>query len=480
MASRSSFIFVLALAGGCGTSHADHATDAGHDVADAERHDGDARSDGRPDAEGRDAKMEGGALRPVTDGQWHWYDVPGTTCLDGATQAGRPSGVGLNVPVGGGTGKLLIWMEGGGFCYDTTTCYTNFPDVFPNVSRTSYTGANFDSSCTGMSSCNYADDNLVAADRGQPIWSCSHDPPLPHCGKAERERGLWDRSPGTVNPFRGYTFVYVPYCTGDLHQGHHSPSPKLQFVGHENFSLDAKALYTTFPSPPAIVLGGRSAGGDGAFFDYEELRRVYSDLDLPVTVISDSASPFWTGTPSAAADAGDAWTRQGYWLRAAVGPLVPSYVEDSFASAWGLAKTAPPAVVPFTPPGALHAIYPQQDLYMHALDRNPEKDRFGLIVGSNDFAIPAYLHLETDGALPSMAEAIADFAANVVRSKSSPHANAHLLVVSSATQWNPAFLPWREHHIYLDDDVSVWGPQGSGGSGVLDFLTSPVELGITP
>jgi len=41
-------------------------------------------------------------------------------------------------------------------------------------------------------------------------------------------------------------------------------------------------------------------------------------------------------------------------------------------------------------------------------------------------------------------------------------------------------LPWNQHHIFLNDDVTLWGPQAAGGSGVLDFLTNPTQLGITP
>lgn len=409
---------------------------------------------------------------PPSDGLWHWYDVPGTTCLSSSSQGGHPSGVGISVPAGGGNGKLLIWMEGGGFCYDAATCATQ-------IAAKSFTSSNFIGSCVGNNPCNWTAQpgTVVPAAELQPIWSCTlFSPPLPNCGKAESGRGLWDRSPGTVNPFRNYTFVYVPYCTGDLHQGNRIASSEYQYVGHQNFLLDAQALHGVFPNPTAIVLGGRSAGGDGAFFNYRTLRTIYPNRAMPVTVVSDSGLPLWTGTPSNPRDPNSLWSRQGYWLRQPEPSLVQSYVEDSFASAWGLAGTVSPTVSPFYPPGSATPIYPQQNIFADAAGVNPLVDRFGVIAGSNDQTIPAFLHLQTNGSLPSVGEGLIDFAANVVAT----HGNVRLLTVSSTIVWNPNFLPWNQHHIFLNDDVTLWGPQAAGGSGVLDFLTNPAQLGITP
>jgi hypothetical protein len=411
-----------------------------------------------------------------SDGLWHWYDIPGTTCLDNSKpqQNGKPTGMGISVPAGGGNGKLLIWMEGGGFCFDATTCVTPFP-----IARKEFIGAtDFVGSCVGSNPCVWTAGNVIAADTFSPVWSCSlFSPPLPNCGKAESMRGLWDRSPGTVNPFRNYTFVYIPYCTGDLHQGNRvDPTTGLQFVGHQNFVLDAQALHQVFPNPPAVVLGGRSAGGDGAFFNYRALRGIYTNPLMPVTVISDSGLPLWTGTPANPLDPNSLWIRQGYWLRRQEPSLVQSYVEDSFASAWGLAGTVSPTVIPFFTPGTGAPIYPQQSIFVDAAGVNPLVDRFGVIGGSNDLAIPLWLNLQTNGSLPSVGEGLIDFATNVVLT----HPNVHLLTVSSTIAWNSNFLPWNQHHVFLNDDVTVWGPQVAGGSGVLDFLTNPTQLGITP
>jgi hypothetical protein len=405
---------------------------------------------------------------PPGNGQWAWYPIQGGSddtsmiCMDRS-----PTGIGISMPAVWND-RVLIWMAPGGVCDDATSCGT--PGV---VAHHSYSSGEFQ-----------ADQTTTVGDYNCP--NCGNSPAWP---VAVLSRGIFDRS-NPANPFAHYAFVFIPYCTGDLHQGHQhdssstvpgrSPSFAYHF-GANNFTVASRYIGATFPAPLSIVLGGSSAGGAGAYFNYPTLRLTYSYL-VPITVISDSSLPFWTGTPSSLIDPNAPWLRQGYWLQP--GPnntvlpaLQPSYQEDSFADAWGLASTRSLLVLPYNPPGSQHAIYPQQNIYTNSVAMNVLVDKFGVIIGTDDLVIPQFLHLRTDTAWPNVAEGILDFTTNVVAT----HGNTRILAVSSTLlPPDPRFEPWYQHHVYCSDDVSWWGAPALGGSGLLDFLTNPLQLGILP
>lgn len=82
------------------------------------------------------------------------------------------------------------------------------------------------------------------------------------------------------NPFRDYTYVFVPYCTGDVHAGRMSepydydPDPATRFDvthrGHLNVLAVLEDVYARFSADVPVVLTGVSAGGFGAIFNYPE------------------------------------------------------------------------------------------------------------------------------------------------------------------------------------------------------------------
>ena len=55
------------------------------------------------------------SLPPLTKNTWSWIDVPGTSCGDGSQ-----TGVGMNPGDGPG---LLVFMNGGGACFDYVSCF---------------------------------------------------------------------------------------------------------------------------------------------------------------------------------------------------------------------------------------------------------------------------------------------------------------------------------------------------------------------
>lgn len=74
------------------------------------------------------------------------------------------------------------------------------------------------------------------------------------------------------NPFRGYSMVFIPSCTGDVHWGHHlrsypaSGGTALEVYHHGfvNASAALEEAYAQFPDPAEVFVTGCSAGSVGS------------------------------------------------------------------------------------------------------------------------------------------------------------------------------------------------------------------------
>jgi len=66
------------------------------------------------------------------------------------------------------------------------------------------------------------------------------------------------------NPFADYSFVYVPYCTGDVHSGNttkdYGDGVVIQHKGFVNASTALNTMLERFPSVGDLVVAGSSAG----------------------------------------------------------------------------------------------------------------------------------------------------------------------------------------------------------------------------
>jgi hypothetical protein len=230
---------VTSQASGSGSSSADADGSTGSTAAA-----GDTTSD---DTATGEPPWDGEPLPDGEPGQWQWVDIEGTECIDGS-----PTGVGVRHGTGDG---LVIYFEGGGGCFDLPTCslfYTSF--------------ANFD-------------ENAFALLVPTLLTSGIFDPAQPD------------------NPVRDWSFVYVPYCTGDVHAGDKDLAGvpgfvgSHQFVGHRNFVRDLERIGPTFPAPSHVLVTGISAGGYGAAFNYDTIADAYAYADVPVTLLDDSGPP---------------------------------------------------------------------------------------------------------------------------------------------------------------------------------------------
>jgi hypothetical protein len=174
----------------------------------------------------------GDALQ-TTMNTWSWIDFPAAKCDDGSS-----TGIAVNA---GSSSNLVVFFNGGGACWDYLTCYQ--------------------------------------------LNTASHGP----FGRNEFERmagggnltgTLFDRNDAD-NPFRDWNFVFVPYCTGDVHAGDNvvtytdnsGGDPHTHHhVGHANVMQFVPRIAGTWPEPGKLVVTGSSAGGYGSAFNYDTFR----------------------------------------------------------------------------------------------------------------------------------------------------------------------------------------------------------------
>jgi hypothetical protein len=205
--------------------------------------------------------------QPVTApaGQWTWIDEPASRCADGS-----PTGFGVNLAPG--AKQVLLFLQGGGACWDGATCWGPVSTSF--YIRTGYSKVEFET------------------DILRPVML-----PL--------------RREDPTNPFNQMHLVYVPYCTGDVHAG-----TKVQnydflgqtyptyHVGAKNLDRFLDRLVATFPDAERIILSGDSAGGFGSAINLPKVQGRFTAAR--VDVLDDSGQPIQPG--------GDKWaTWQDTW-----------------------------------------------------------------------------------------------------------------------------------------------------------------------
>src|SRR5205085_8480357 len=166
----------------------------------------------------------------------------------------KPTGLAINTAPG--SKKLLIFLLGGGACYDAKTCATSC-----------------DPKVNGLCA-----QNLDGYEKG-----------LVHEQLTSLPRGtIFDRR-GESNPFTAYNWVFVPYCTGDFHTGAKVATYGTLHFGAKNLDVFLARLAPTFSDTERVVLAGASAGGFGAVFNYERVKKAFGNVR--VDLIDDSGPP---------------------------------------------------------------------------------------------------------------------------------------------------------------------------------------------
>lgn len=281
---------------------------------------GTGSGDAAPDGSGDSGFVPGQPISAPA-GTWTWVPFSDAYCGNGIT-----TGIGIN-PSATGT-RVLIYMEGGGACWDATTCYAEM------------TAAYF---TTGYTQANFVTESTDAAYLALP-------------------GGFFDRT-AAANPFKDYSYVYVPYCTGDVFSGNNVTqlgSATAHFVGHANVSAFLARIVPTFPQADRVILAGSSAGGYGAVHNWWQTQNAFGGVR--VDLLDDSG----TLLPPDVLPAG-------------------STLQAQQATAWNLAATVPPCSACGTDPSAVY------DFYAKAYPTH----RGALLSYSADSVLPSFYGITT-------------------------------------------------------------------------------------
>jgi hypothetical protein len=265
---------------------------------------------------------------------WTWVPFADAFCANGST-----TGIGINP--GDAGGRLFIFLNGGGACWDESTCY--------DLGTASYIQ-------TGYGATQFASD-----------------------ATAFLNAGFFDRSDAS-NPFRNDSFVFVPYCTGDVHAG---TKPDANYggkitrhVGYLNVKAYLNRLVPTFSGASRVILSGSSAGGVGALSNWYQTQQAFGALR--VDMIDDS----------------------GPTLPA---PYLTEQLEQTWRNAWNLTAITPPGCTQCA--SDLDAVFPYYGM-------NFTGHRGALLSYTNDPVVGVFYNLDgasVEAALGALATEMAPF-----------------------------------------------------------------------
>jgi hypothetical protein len=258
--------YALNLSACGGSASPDDAGDTGGDAdADADVRDGggdadDGGDDAEIDAE-IDAEVDADGDVPTSWGEpieapareWTWVDFPETQCANG-------SATGLGVNLSPGADMAFIYLEGGGACWDYSSCFGVVPT---SMHLGGFDGDDFDGLMTSV----YL--NMALLDRDDP-----------------------------TNPLADAHQVFIPYCTGDVFSGDAVVElagvlpwerETIHFHGARNMQEYLARLVPTFEGVTRVILSGSSAGGFGAGLAWYAVQEAFGDVR--VDVLDDSGPP---------------------------------------------------------------------------------------------------------------------------------------------------------------------------------------------
>jgi hypothetical protein len=179
--------------------------------------------------------------------QWAWVPFANAFCADG-----NPTGLAVNLT--DRSPNAVIFLMGGGACWDYQSCYESALATYVASGFTEFDMPVLEVAAAGV--------GLLSRDD-------------PH------------------NPFRDYSVVAVPYCTGDAFTGSRTAvyaGHPTSHVGHSNVMAYLERLVPTFSRAERVVVVGVSAGGIGAAFNWWHIQKAFGDVR--VDMIDDSGPAF--------------------------------------------------------------------------------------------------------------------------------------------------------------------------------------------
>lgn len=193
------------------------------------------------------------SFSPITGANpntWTWVPVADAVCANG-------NATGFAVNLVPNSNDLLIIYEGGGACFSALTCYA--------LQTASYVTTGYDQN-TFATEQSALEATFFVTNRQDPN-----------------------------NPFAAMNMAYIPYCTGDIHDGNQvvtydGESHETHHVGFRNGQIFTRLLGATLPNVNHVWLSGFSAGGFGTVFHYPDTQSVF--MGARVDLIDDSGSSF--------------------------------------------------------------------------------------------------------------------------------------------------------------------------------------------
>lgn len=186
------------------------------------------------------------ASAKANPGKWVWIPREDNLCRDGSTG-------GIGVRLSPGFDAVMIYLQGGGACYDAKSCEenTNAPIAGENFSREKF-----------------------------EVWVTTLG-----------DQGIFNTKDPS-NPVAGWNHIYVPYCTGDLHGGNKENATvpgvpdKQQFLGYRNVQHILKLVTPHFQNASDVALVGASAGGFGVLINYPQVVEAFGGKSVAALVDS--------------------------------------------------------------------------------------------------------------------------------------------------------------------------------------------------
>lgn len=168
---------------------------------------------------------------------WSWVDVPGMVCGNGS-----PTGVAINPSER--SRRLVLLFEGGGACWEAASCYGILVPV---------TASHLD----GFNAQTFESMVRPTLDA---FWMLQRSDP--------------------ASPFGDATFVFVPYCTGDLHAG--TQDTVYEALGQQRTmhhrgadNVDAMLARVARYEPSEVFTLGVSAGGYGVQLNWDRIAAAF-------------------------------------------------------------------------------------------------------------------------------------------------------------------------------------------------------------
>jgi Pectinacetylesterase len=180
--------------------------------------------------------------------QWSYIPFAGSKC-------GNGSSTGISINPGTNPDNVVIFLMGGGACWNGVTCLSG-------------AASNTETKVEGP-------EQLADIARGSIIF---------------------DRT----GPFADASFVFVPYCTADVHAGDSiknytilGNSKTVHHKGAANMEVFLQRLVPTYAKAKRVLLTGVSAGGFGAILNFDRIKRAFPGARI--SVLDDSGPPMTPG-----------------------------------------------------------------------------------------------------------------------------------------------------------------------------------------